>query len=395
MSAGASPRQLTFGAVLSGALLLKVALLAILYLAAANEPGDPSYQAPREGDANDLVWYLARGFDANAYQRLAREGYYDTFSRNYPMAFPLCIRAVDAVVGNTQTAAVLVSNLNAVLALAAFYLLARHYARKRGVSPFGALLLFVSCPGWLTFGSVAYSESTYLVFALFAWVAYLRAEADSTSPRRLPWLLLASVLVAASVMTRHIGAPFFLALGLVELLRIVRAGSGSAAGAGGGAGGITRGRAFGEACCALWAGIPVAAYFLWKMSEHGLNELQEEIWQMRFSFLGGPGSLIDLGIGTQYIALIYLSLPLVLALCVKLRAVDARLALVSVLLLLLALSYTGLAAQSSTRYMWAIWPLALGGLELRDRALTWGLAGVLFGLSVWTGVGHVLGTAAL
>ncbi len=389
------PVSTPFSKWLLRALLVKAALILILVTVADHEQGEPSYQAPREGNANDVVWYLSRGFDSNAYQRLAREGYYDTFSRNYPMGFPLLIRGVDWVVGNTQTSAVMVSNGSAVLALGMFFLLAQVYGRRRRCSADGALLILITMPGWLTFGTVAYSESTWMWVSMLAWWAYLKAEAVSAressqdaakvgvgGKRHLAWLAGASLLAGASVMVRHIGAPFLLALGVIELLRVLRASEGVP-------------RKLLEACAALWAALPVGGYFLWKMSAHDLNGLQEDIWQMRFSFLGGPGSLYELGIETSFVVLIYLTLPIVILMGVKLRKLDGRLALLALLMGVLALSYTGLAAQSTTRYLWTLWPLALGAMELHDKAVVRALAGMLFLLSVWTGVGHVLGTAAL
>jgi hypothetical protein len=371
-----------FATLLVRALLIKALFIALLVWAAESDTGNPDYQAPREGDANDVVWYLGRGFDARAYQRLASEGYTDDFSRNYPMGYPLLVRALDSVLDNTQVAAVLVSNLNAVFALGAFYLLARRYARRRGLAVDGALLVFATMPGWLTYGSVAYSESSWLVVAMFGWWAYLRA-ADGDGPRRhLGWLALSSLLAGAGVMVRHIAAPVFIALAVIEGWRLLRSQT-------------SRGRWLAEAAAALWAGAPVAGYFLWKFQAHGLAELQQDIWQMHFSFLGGPASLVALGTAPEYLAQIYLSLPLVLLLAARLRRVDGRLVVICALALVLAYSFTGIAAQSITRYSWTLWPLALGALAIPDRGVQRALAGVLFCLSLWCGFGHVLGTAAL
>jgi hypothetical protein len=71
------------------------------------------------------------------------------------------------------------------------------------------------------------------------------------------------------------------------------------------------------------------------------------------------------------------------------------LAAIAIATLLVALSFTGVAAQSINRYAWGCWPLAFGALRLRDRAAVWALVGVLFLLSAWCGIGHVRGTLAL
>jgi hypothetical protein len=52
-------------------------------------------------------------------------------------------------------------------------------------------------------------------------------------------------------------------------------------------------------------------------------------------------------------------------------------------------------AQSTGRFVWTLWPLALAGLALRERVLGWALVAVLFLWSVQAGVGHVLGTSML
>ena len=72
-----------------------------------------------------------------------------------------------------------------------------------------------------------------------------------------------------------------------------------------------------------------------------------------------------------------------------------RLVVLGACFALVALSFTGTAAQSSTRYLWTIWPLALGALAVRDRGVVAALAGWLFCLSAWCGIGHVLGTTSL
>lgn len=386
--------------VLLRALLIKLAFGALLVAAAAHWPSDSPYLAPREGDASTAVWVLSRGFDAHAYQKLALHGYTDAFSRNYPLGYPLLIRGAHALVGNAQTAAVLASNAAALLAALLFAAIARIYARRhraRGlwggerVGP--ALLLFLCMPGWLVFGTVAYSEGLYLAVALGAWYCLLRAEPEPgnavnasdarSAPRHLGWLSACAVLAAASVMVRHAGAALLLALALVEGLRVLRAPASA------------RRRALTEALLLCWTAIPVAAYFIWKYTAHDLAGLQQDIWRMGFSPLGGLASLLSEGATPEYVAQIYATLPVVIWLLFRARAVDARLTVLGLISLLLLLSYTGTAAQSLMRYMWTLWPAALGVLSLRDRGLVLALAAMLFCLSLMMGMGHVLGTAAL
>ena len=144
----------------------------------------------------------------------------------------------------------------------------------------------------------------------------------------------------------------------------------------------------------LWTVPLLAWYFVWKFTAHDLAGLQQDIWSMRFLPLGGLPSLVALDTAPEYLAQIVVTLPLVALLIVKLRAVDGRLAVISLCFLFVALSFTGIAAQSITRYAWTVWPLSLGALVLTDRATTWALCGVLFCVSAWCAAGHVLGTAA-
>lgn len=390
--------QTPFGTVLLVALLAKVLTVGVATWAAGAQPSDSPYLAAQEGNANDVVWYLARGFDANMYQRLAVEGYYDEFSKGFPLGYPLLIRAVHALVGNAQTAAVLVSNACGVGAVLLFTALAAVYARRRGQDMsrvLGASILFAVTPGVLAFGTVAYSESSFLLLAVAAWWAYLSADGEAQpqshedgagAPRHLGWLALASLLGGASVMVRHLGATLFVAWAVFEVLRLVRS--------------RTRGRALLEALCLGWAGLPVAGWFAWKFSEHDLSTVQQQVWDMQFAFLGAPASLLTGGelrppVSLEFVVLIYMSLPLVLWLGWRATRLDKRLGLLTLLGLVLALSYTGTAAQAFNRYAWSLWPLALGALAVRERGVVWMASGWLLLLSIWCVLGHVQGSAAL
>jgi hypothetical protein len=114
-----------------------------------------------------------------------------------------------------------------------------------------------------------------------------------------------------------------------------------------------------------------------------------------FSLLGGLPSLLALGTAPEYIVQAALCVPLAVALLVSLARVDRRLALLTGLMLALSLSSTGVAALSTGRFVWTLWPLALAGLRVRDRALGWALCAVLLLWSVQAGIGHVLGTSML
>ena len=361
------------------ALLVKLLLVLALVFVARHWPADPVHTGPREAGTPEWVWQLSRGWDSLAYQELAVRGYHNDFTRAFPPGYPALIRLARPLVGTAQGAAWAVTNACSLLALLVFLGLARRYAQGRGVAL--ALLLFACMPGELAFGSVAYSEGPFLLLSLLGWMLYLRAE--RSRPRHLGWLALASLLFAASVLVRHLGAPVFVMLLLVEGRAVWRAGPGD------------RGRALLEAVAALWAATLVAAWLVYAERAHGLSTVSREQFAMELSFLGGLPGLFRLGAAPEYIVQAALAVPLAVALILRLRRVDGRLALLSALMLLLALSTTGVAAQSTGRYVWSVWPLALAGLALEDRVLGWGLCGLLFLLSLQGGAGHVLGTSML
>lgn len=391
-------RDLT--APLGVALLLKAVLVALLLAAAARWPADLSHVGPREAGAPEAVWQLARGWDSHAYQRLAANGYENAFSRAFPPGYPWLIAAAAPLCGGTQTAALVVANLGALIALLLFAALARRYAARlgRGDVPL-AILIFASMPGVLAYGSVAYSEGPFLALLLGAWLAYLAAEGPAASPttdptaprpapvahapRSLPLLALASLLGLAATFVRNAAVVLFLAWGACEFRRVIVADA------------ARRGRALGEAAALLWGGLALLPWFAWQYGTHDLAGAQRDVFGMEFSFLGGLPSLLRLGTAPEYIVQILFSLPLVALLIGRLLRVDARLALLALLLAVLSLSYTGIAAQSAGRYLWSIGPLALGALLITDRALGYALAAFLFLLSLQAGIGHVLGTSML
>jgi hypothetical protein len=274
---------------------------------------------------------------------------------------------------------VLVSNLAALLALLVFVRLARR------MEPQGELLaptlVFACLPGVLVWGTVAYTESTAILLALLGWWAYLAAERGDDAPRSAPRLLLASLLFGAAVMVRHLAGATLLALGLIEALRVLRRPA-------------ARRHALLEAVTVLAVVPAIAAYFAWKFWSQDLAGLERDIWAMGFSPLGGVPSLLEL-IDPELLPVLLLTLPLCGLLIVGLARLDGRLATVAIVTLLVALSFTGIAAQSINRYAWSCWPLAFGALRLRDRAAVWALVGVLLLLSAWCGIGHVRGTLAL
>lgn len=387
--------------------VLKALFMGVIFAVASAQPSESPYLHARDPGTNDLVWYLARGFDAHSYQRMSVEGYFDEFSRSHPPGFPVWIAAVRLVVDNGQAAAVLASNLAAIAASLAFLALLRLYMARqaaKGATPRAesavaagptatdpsaaglanpdlAALIFCALPGLLAYGTIAYSESTAIFLGVLAWWAYLRAEErrEPSSPRHLGWLLAASWVGAAAVLTRDLFIPLFLVFAVDAGLRWLRAAK------------ATRGRALLEAAALLSSALLLAPAFYYRFVAQDLGGVQERLWSVSFVPFGGPLSLIE-RVDAEFVVLIYASLPIALLLLVKLWRVDRRLVLLSATSLFLMLSFTGVAAQSFLRYVWALWPLALGALALRDRACLWALAAWLVFVALFTGITHVQGT---
>jgi hypothetical protein len=380
------------------ALALKALLAALLLAAAAREPPDASHVGPHEPGTPRWAWQLARGWDAHAYQRIAAHGYENAFSHAFPPGYPAMIAVLRPLAGTYQAAALLATNLCAVLALLVFLGLARTYASARAATGGAAgrdaagaaggvalaLGLFACLPGELAYGTVAYSEAPFILVTLLAWTAYRRAEARGPdAPRASGWLLLGSWLFAAGSLVRLLGIALFVGLALIEGRRVLRAR------------GPARRRALLEAACVLSGGLGAAAWMVYAERVLHYGESIRETFGMGFSPLGGLPGLLALGTAPEYVVQAALCVPVALALLVPLARVDGRLALLAGCMILLALSSTGVAAQSTGRFVWTAWPLALAGLALRERALGWGLCGLLFLWSVQAGVGHVLGTSML
>ncbi len=363
-------------------LLPRVVLASVLVAVGMRWHADARHVAPREAGTPEWAWVLSRSWDSNAYLGIASDGYDSDFERGFPPGYPLLVRGVMALVPDAHVAGVLVSNACALLAIVAFVRLAARLAAP-GADLLPATMVFACTPGVLAFGTVAYSESAAILLGLLGWMAWLRAEGhDAGAARHLGWLLVSSAAFGAAVLVRHLAGATLLAVGVIEVLRVARPVR------------VRRRRALLEAAAALSATALVAGYLTWKYVSHDLARVDAELWGMHFRLLGGPASLVGL-VDPESIAVLFLTLPLVVLLLVGLARLDWRLALVASLSLVVALSFTGIAAQSVNRHAWSAWPLALGVLRVQDRAVGWALAGVLFMLSTWCGLGYVRGTLAL
>lgn len=144
------------------------------------------------------VW---QRFDTNWYLKIAREGYADAASTVYFPLYPLLIRLASAVVGNAMLAALIVSNLALIGALALLYRLSA--ALVGAQSARRALAYWLLFPTAF-FLSAAYTESLFLFFTLAAF----------DFARRDKWLF-AALFGALAAWTRLQGVLLVVPLALL------------------------------------------------------------------------------------------------------------------------------------------------------------------------------------
>ncbi|MEW5720633.1 MAG: glycosyltransferase family 39 protein, partial [Chloroflexota bacterium] len=143
--------------------------------------------------ATNVLLSVWQRFDANWYLKIAERGYAsDDGSMVYFPLYPSLIRVVGALVGNSLLAALLISNLSLIGALALLYRLSD--------ALFGAASARRALAYWLLFPTAffltaAYTESLFLLFTLAAF----------DFARRDKWML-AALFGALAALTRLQGA---------------------------------------------------------------------------------------------------------------------------------------------------------------------------------------------
>jgi hypothetical protein len=141
----------------------------------------------------NVLWSVWQRFDTNWYLKIAQRGYAgDDGSTVYFPLYPLLVRLVGTVVGNSMVAALLISNLALIGALAMLYRLSD--------ALFGAPSARRAVAYWLLFPTAffllaAYTESLFLFLVLAAF----------DCARRDKWILVALLGVLAA-LTRLQGA---------------------------------------------------------------------------------------------------------------------------------------------------------------------------------------------
>jgi hypothetical protein len=158
---------------------------------------------PYRGIAPETNLFLSvwQRFDTNWYLEIARDGYVDAGSKVYFPLYPLLIRLVSALVGNAMLAALLVSNVALIGALAMLYRLSE--------ALFGATSARRAVAYWLVFPTAfflfaAYTESLFLFLVLAAF----------DCARRDRWIL-AALFGALAALTRLQGVLLVVPLAVV------------------------------------------------------------------------------------------------------------------------------------------------------------------------------------
>jgi len=158
---------------------------------------------PYHGVAPETNVFLSvwQRFDTNWYLKIARDGYVDAASQVYFPLYPLLIRLVSALVGNAILAALLVSNLALIGALALLYRLSE--------ALFDAASARRAVAYWLLFPTAfflqaAYTESLFLFLTLAAF----------DCARRERWVF-AALFGALAALTRLQGGLLVVPLAIV------------------------------------------------------------------------------------------------------------------------------------------------------------------------------------
>jgi len=158
---------------------------------------------PYRGIAPETNLFLSvwQRFDTNWYLKIARDGYVDAASQVYFPLYPLLIRLVSALVGDAMLAALLVSNVALIGALALLYRLSE--------ALFGATSARRAVAYWLLFPTAfflqaAYTESLFLFLTLAAF----------DCARRERWLF-AALFGALAALTRLQGVLLVVPLAIV------------------------------------------------------------------------------------------------------------------------------------------------------------------------------------
>ncbi len=149
----------------------------------------------------NVWWSVWQRFDTNWYLKIARAGYVDTASTVYFPLYPFLVRVVSVLVGDALFAALVVSNLALIVALALLYRLSD--------ALFGATSARRAVAYWLLFPTAfflfaAYTESLFLFLTLAAF----------DFARRDKWFI-ATIFGALAALTRLQGGLLVVPLALL------------------------------------------------------------------------------------------------------------------------------------------------------------------------------------
>lgn len=160
-----------------------------------------------EGTPN-IILALANRWDSHHFLEIARNGYPVGVESDLLYAFapvyPWMIALANHVFGNLYVSGVVVSNIFYFLSIVAFYKVARMYTDNQTSALLA--LVFGMFPTYLVYGTLAYSESSYLFFAISSWYFFKKEQ-----------YLPCAIFTTLSILTRYISGLLVVIYGVIIL----------------------------------------------------------------------------------------------------------------------------------------------------------------------------------
>ena len=160
----------------------------------------------------EILLALANRWDSQHFLEIARNGYPSGVESDLLFAFapvyPGMVAVVAQSVGNLYLAGVIVSNVFYFFSIIAFYKVARMYTDY--VESCLLALIFGMFPTYLAYGTLAYSESVFLFFAVTSWYFFKKE-------RYFP----CAVFTTLSILTRYISGLLILIYGVILLSKMI------------------------------------------------------------------------------------------------------------------------------------------------------------------------------
>ena len=324
-----------------------------------------------------ILLALANRWDSQHFLEIARNGYPSGVEGDLLFAFapvyPAMVAVVAQAVGNLYLAGVIVSNVFYILSIIAFYKVARMYTDY--VESCLLALIFGMFPTYLVYGTLAYSESVFLFFAITSWYFFKKEQ-----------YLPCAVFTTFSILTRYISGLLVPIYGVILLSKMIDR--------------YREGKSILKAFDIRWlwfgiTGISVIAVFLYFQSLTGsffaafdahawfgdrlATPFHQFIW-----FFEGYFTQINPGVDPFLLMLqrYMFTIPF-FALTLLLLRGDAELGLYGVLFMWIVLSMEGISGIASPRIMLSAWVGILAFKGRASRSLYVVMSVMFFFVGVW------------